>query len=166
MRISAKIDGPARLVLAVILLALAWQTTPAQARKLISHRRAIRILADCKEKRFGEHACDENPLFDVMTRYWSGDVELLKGLVETSKVSDGALSEELSSFYAKILVQRPTSFLRIILGFDPNDRTNVLKMASCCTTPKQGRQIKRNLQRLGRSSGQFRTVARQATTYF
>lgn len=132
-------------------------STPAQQAKRITHEKALSIMKSCHSKSFS--ICNEDTGMKVIRRYWSGDRVLLKPLLDAHKVSDGALSEELTVFYGDVLEKRTETFLAALSHRSKQEQRSIAHDTIEMLNEKASKRSRQNLQRIAASHEQLSPTA-------
>jgi len=146
------------IVVGICLLTSFTSTALGQQGKYITHAKAISIMKNCLAKSFD--VCNEDTVNTVILRYWSGDRVLLKPLLDTHKVSDGALSEALTVFYGDLLQKRPEAFAAALLPRPKQEQRSLAHDTIVMLSEKAAKRVRGNLKRIAERRNNLSPVAR------
>lgn len=134
-----------------------------EASKPMNRATALTTLKGCATRPI-TLGCSEDTAGYLIKSYEDGDKALLESLFQAGLTSDGALSEILGDFYAKVLWKNPQEFLEALRSRPREERNTLSRLAAITDgsgmTSDMLRDVRHNLSRIGSQHVRLAPVAR------
>ena len=154
------------LILLVMFLPLNGTATQAQGTRAVgatNRANALRTLKGCSTRPV-TLGCSEDTAQYLIGLYDHGDQALLTPLLDAGMASDGALSESLGNFYAKVLWKASRTFLAALYVRPLAEQRHLSRMAGATDgsgmPPKVLHDVRRTLCETSSQRGWLSSVAR------